>query len=216
MFDVLKMIEKNEDFNIEETFSNSNPLATMKLFIEYTITVCNYSYNTNGFKKLINYPPDFKFDLIIIDMTIGSCLYPLIQRFNYPPTIGITAFLLPPFLSDTFGNDIHPSYLPFYMLQYTEHMNFHQRVINYVMTRLDSFTKQTYQMQKLEKVARRIFGDNMDSMQSLERHISLLLCNINNALHYPQPLTPNIIPVGGLHIKAANNLSKVGVNTIQY
>lgn len=180
----------------------------MKLFINYIHAVCNHSYHSKGFRTLLDYPPDFKFDLIIIDMTLSSCFYPLIQRFNFPPTIGSTAFLLPPFLSGTFGNGLHPSYIPFYQLDYTQDMTFLQRLVNYVLTYADYILKQTYEMYELEKLARKTFGD-VDSMQSLERHISFLLCNVNTAFNQPQSFTANIIPVGGLHIKPAKKLPSV-------
>uniref|UniRef100_A0A6P7FXA7 UDP-glucuronosyltransferase 2B19-like isoform X2 n=1 Tax=Diabrotica virgifera virgifera TaxID=50390 RepID=A0A6P7FXA7_DIAVI len=55
-------------------------------------------------------------------------------------------------------------------------------------------------------LAKEIFGEQIDSLDSLENLISLLLCNLMQGFSHPQPLSPNIIPVGGLHIKPAKTL----------
>lgn len=45
------------------------------------------------------------------------------------------------------------------------------------------------------------FGKGLDPIQDLENHLSLLLTNLDPILNQPQPITPNIIQVAGLHIK---------------
>ncbi|XP_018569262.1 UDP-glucuronosyltransferase 2B7 [Anoplophora glabripennis] len=202
--DVMKELEKSEDLNIEESFMNKNVISIMKTFFDFSCLICSHSYHSKGFHTLLNYPSDFKFDLIIIDMSMSACFYPFIQKFKYPPTIGTTAFLLPPHLSGVFGNELHPSYIPFYHLQFTEDMSFFERVVNYVVTYANYLTE-TYLKNELEKLARETFPD-MNSMQTLERHISLLLCNLNFVVNQPQSVTSNIIPVGGLHIKPSKKL----------
>ncbi|KAJ8951902.1 hypothetical protein NQ318_019881 [Aromia moschata] len=200
---VLETLGKSIDM---ENFVRMSPLPFMKMYVEYTTAVCNYSYQTEGVKTLLNYPSDFKFDLIILDVTLSTCFYPLIQRFGYPPTIGETAFLLPSFVSSNFGNHLHPSYLPTFFVDYADDMGFFQRVANYLFTYGDAVVRQRYEMREMEEIVKPIFGTNVDSMSSLMRRMTLLLCNLNPALTYPQPLPPNIIPVGGLHVREAKKL----------
>lgn len=52
-----------------------------------------------------------------------------------------------------------------------------------------------------------VYGPNIKSFEEIERDISLLLVNIDGTSNYPQTLPPNVIPVGGLHIKPGKNLT---------
>jgi hypothetical protein len=45
-----------------------------------------------GLNTLLNYPDDFKFDLVLYDYTVGPCLLGLIKKFNYPTVVGVSAF----------------------------------------------------------------------------------------------------------------------------
>ncbi|KAJ8951901.1 hypothetical protein NQ318_019880 [Aromia moschata] len=202
---ILEAFGRNDQL-VLENFAVVGPLKFMKLFVDYGLVACNHSYHTEGLKTLLDYPKEFKFDLIILDVTVSACFCPLIQRFGYPPTIGATAFLLPPYLSAPFGNHLHPSYLPIYFSNYGDNMNFLQRVVNYLFTYTDVILRWNYETQEVEKIARRSLGEGMDSMSSLMSRMTLLLCNLDPALTYPQPLPPNIIPVGGLHVKDSKKL----------
>nr|QIK00370.1 UDP-glycosyltransferase [Xylotrechus quadripes] len=203
---ILETLSQHRDFDLEENLPNLTPLKYMGVYSDYCIIVCNHTYHSNGLKTLLNYPKDFKFDLIILDATLTTCTYPLIQRFGYPPTVGMTALLLPSALSFSFGNVLQPSYLPIFVAEYTENMSFFQRVLNYVYTHLEIFNKKYFERWHLEKIVKNALGEGVDPMEVLERHVSLLLCNLNPAVGYPQPLTPNIIPVGGLNVKPAKEL----------
>ncbi|KAJ8924193.1 hypothetical protein NQ315_006984 [Exocentrus adspersus] len=203
--DVLSKVAESKAIDIEAS-PHQNLYQLMTSFNAYVYATYKYLYLSKGFQQILNYPKGVKFDLIIMDVTLGPCLYPLIEMFGYPPTIGITAFLLPPFLSHSFGNNLPASYLPYYHLNYMQDMSFFQRVVNYLVINVDLLYKKTYEAQQLEELVNEAFGKGKRSLIELERHISLLLCNINTALHYPQPLTPNIIPVGGLHAKPPKQL----------
>ncbi|KAJ8951903.1 hypothetical protein NQ318_019882 [Aromia moschata] len=201
----LDLLLQNEDLDLK-SFSDLQPIPFMRALINYSLKVCNHSYHTRGFKTLLSYPRDFRFDLIIIEVTQNACLYPLIQRFGYPPSIAATAFLLPPYAAANFGNQLYTSYLPAYFSDYGGDMGFLQRLANHVFTYADATVRWDYEMQTIEKMARRVFGEDMDSMARLMRHMTVMLCNLDPVVTHPQPLPPNIVPVGGLHVKRAKKL----------
>lgn len=89
---------------------------------------------SKGLDIIRNYPDDFKFDLVLNDYTIGSCLLGLLPKFNYPPLIGISAFSIPPYTKDLVGGDkIGFTEAPFYTLNYDIDMNILQRLHNAVV-----------------------------------------------------------------------------------
>lgn len=114
MFDA---IMPGGEFSPEDMLSSS-VLSNMLVFYDYCVISCDFALHSEGLQKLLNYPEDFKFDAILFDLTNSPCLLPLMKRFHYPLSIAITAFLLPHYLSQQFGNDIYPAYLPSYLVDY--------------------------------------------------------------------------------------------------
>ncbi|EFA05873.2 UDP-glucuronosyltransferase 2B31-like Protein [Tribolium castaneum] len=196
--------ELDDSFDINEMGTYS-PAQMMLEFESWSLFSCEKALKTQGLQKLLGYPAD-SFDLIIFDVTTGSCFYPLIQKFNYPPSIAVTAFLLPTYVAHNFGNHLYPSYIPWYGLQYTSEMSFVERVWNFIFTYADVVRRKISLYQKEHSMAKEIFGENIPSMEELERHISLVLANTDPILDFPQPVPPNIIPVGGLHTRKSKDL----------
>lgn len=170
---------------------------------------CQHDFGTKGLRTLLNYPKDFKFDLIIFDVTLGQCLYPLIERFNNPPVIGTTPFLLPSFLSHAFGNPLQSAYSPFNASPFSDRMSFKERLLNFIYTYGEVLYRKYIAIPDETKLARQYFGENIRSFEEVERNISLLLSNYDPILLYPIDLPPNIIPCGGIQIKPPKPLPKV-------
>ncbi|CAG9860632.1 unnamed protein product [Phyllotreta striolata] len=61
-------------------------------------------------------------------------------------------------------------------------------------------------MPQWNAMAKETFGKDTEDIQTIEKHIPVLLANLMLGFHYSQPLTPNIIPVGGLHIRSPKGL----------
>ncbi|XP_050501045.1 UDP-glycosyltransferase UGT5-like isoform X4 [Diabrotica virgifera virgifera] len=206
--------QKTEKGFVEELDHEMDYLAFFEMtvfkhfmgFVDYSLISCNYILHSDALKTILNYPKDYRFDLIIFDNTCGPCTLPLIQRFHYPPAVEVTAFLLPQIVSENFGNNVALSYIPYSLAEFGKVTTFLQRLKNFYWIRAEGLVRKYYLNNVVEGQAKEIFGKQMDSLDSLENHISLLLCNLMQGFNHPQPLTPNIIPVGGLHIKPAKKL----------
>ncbi|KAL1513968.1 hypothetical protein ABEB36_003302 [Hypothenemus hampei] len=189
-------------FNKSEHLTSS-PLRRMYLNHEYNWAICNRTYHSKGFNELWNYPDNFTFDLILMDITFGPCLYPLIERFGRPYTIGFTPSALTPYLSEKFGN---PSYSISPLLDPEDpNASFLYRVYNYLFTKLEILFKSHVDTLSLQYLANRMLNRTFN-FYDLERSISLLFVNEYPFLNEPKSLTPNIIPIGGLHIKKEEEL----------
>lgn len=88
---------------------------------------------TAGFQTLLSYPDNFRFDLVITDMTSTNCLLGFVHKFNYPPLMAVSPFGHPPHLNAFVGGHHYYSYSPHYILPYTQKMNFFQRFTNFLV-----------------------------------------------------------------------------------
>lgn len=195
----------HEDLNMNE-YASYGPVQSLYEFQQYCVVLCGQILETNGLKHLLEYPSN-AFDLLILDITANSCLYPLIHKFNYPPTVGVTAFLLPPYLSNNFGNLVASTSIPWYGLPYTGEMSFMERFWNSVFVYGELIFRNLKQYSEEYNLAKEKFG-KIPSMAELERHISILLSNTDPLLDLPRSLSPNIIPVGGLHTRPSKAVSE--------
>lgn len=88
---------------------------------------------TEGFRTLVNYPNDFRFDLVLYDFAIGPCFLPFLHKFNYPPLVAITAYGQPSFMNQLIGGHHYYAYNPHIMLEFDDKMTFGQRFYNFLV-----------------------------------------------------------------------------------
>lgn len=93
---------------------------------------CTEILKSDGFHTLLSYPNDFRFDLIVFDMTQGDCLLGFMHKFNYPPLMAVTAFSQPPYLSSYVGGHHYYAYTPHYNFLFGKNMDFYQRFSNFI------------------------------------------------------------------------------------
>lgn len=60
-------------------------------------------------------------------------------------------------------------------------------------------------------MARKVFGSDYPYMGDLEKKTLIALVNTHPSIDFPEPLSPNIIPVAGLQIKEPKPLPKVAL-----
>lgn len=111
-------------------YADQSPLEAILDVPSLFTVICEGVLASKGLDVIVNYPKDFKFDVIIYDFTFGPCLVPLVTRFNYPPVVSISAFANPPYTTDIIGGQNYPAYVPYYSLDYPVEMTFIQRANN--------------------------------------------------------------------------------------
>jgi glucuronosyltransferase len=99
---------------------------------------CDGIIASKGLDIILNYPNDFKFDVVIHDYTCSPCLLPLIHKFNYPPLVSVTAFSNPPGTPHLTGGQIYSSFVPHYVTNYPQVMSFAQRAHNIYLHAVDA------------------------------------------------------------------------------
>lgn len=114
---------------------NANRITSgARALIDYAVKNCDTIYKTKGgWETILSYPDNFKFDVVIYDFTFGPCLLPIIQKFNYPSVIGVTAFLNPPYTTNLIGGIKYPGYVPHFLANLPQHMTFSERIYNLLL-----------------------------------------------------------------------------------
>ncbi|KAG5667689.1 hypothetical protein PVAND_015661 [Polypedilum vanderplanki] len=128
--------ENHENYDIVKYSQevNKNKFAAATFLAEYAVKSCEaIAASSHGLDIILDYPNDFKFDLVINDFTAGPCFLPLIQKFNYPSVIGVSAFLNPTYTDFVIGGHKHPAYVPHFLLNFPQIMSFYQRAYNFAI-----------------------------------------------------------------------------------
>lgn len=120
------------------SFINIGAYDTVPATYQYGLKQAEFIVASKGFKQLLDYPVDFKFDLIINDYSLGPHLLGFVHKFGYPPVIGITAFLNVPIVLDFMSNSYFPALVPYYSTLYSTNMSFLQRFDNTIIFAFDT------------------------------------------------------------------------------
>lgn len=68
---------------------------------------------SDAVRKLLAYPRDFHFDLVLHDYTCGGAgLVPFVHRFNGTPMVVVTPFSYPSYTSFFVGGNQYYGYIP--------------------------------------------------------------------------------------------------------
>lgn len=162
---------------------------------------------SKGLQTLLQYPDDFKFDLIVYDFSSFPSILGFAHKFQYPPIVGVSAFMNPPNIYDAAGNPIFASLKPYYATTYTPVMNFFQRSLNLLYYVIDNLSRKK-DVEKNQHIMNKIFGNDVPNSRDLEQMIDVFLVNIHPSIDVPEPLLPNVIPIGGLQVKQPKEAPK--------
>uniref|UniRef100_A0A1B0CVV0 UDP-glucuronosyltransferase n=1 Tax=Lutzomyia longipalpis TaxID=7200 RepID=A0A1B0CVV0_LUTLO len=200
---------QDEDFVKEWDFlgmGKLNPYLQMIIFLDFPVLTAKGCLKSTGFQQLLNYPDDFKFDLIIYDFLADAVLLPFAQKFNNPPVIALTAFYAVEYTVPVVGGTFSPSFVP-YIFGAADLDTFCSRLNNFIISHLDYFLRKHYVMPKVNKLIRKELPWAKD-VRELNQMAKIVLLNKHPALDLIEPTLPNVISVGGLQIKRNKGLPK--------
>ena len=208
------VIEKVYD-KIEESEYDYVSMSTQSVFdnlfiwFQWGQEACEFGMASKGAQKLMALKDKEIFDLIIIDLTIEECFLGFVPFFGNPPVIAITAYVSPPWFSTFVGNPQLLSYTNSYVLPFTDHMSFFQRMTNFIIHNSLLYYRKFHHLPAMDNIAQKYFGKSAPLPSEIENNISLVMVNTHFSMDYPRPLVPAMITVGGLHVNPGRELPKV-------
>jgi len=103
------------------------------------------------------------------------------------------------------------SFVPDEFLEYTDKMNFSQRIYNTVLGTLKHVGRQLFHLPRQNAALHKYFNytDSLPSVWELEYKPSLVLLNTHLSFSYPKPLMPNYVQVDGMYVKPPKKFPRV-------
>ena len=202
----------NFDF---ESYAEMSALEMSSFSYEWGCNICEEELRSAGAQQLLNYSSTERFDLIITEAGWGECFFGFIHKFGSPPVVATSGAGIPSWISLMTGNPENPSYMPNYLLPYTSHMTFFERIFNFVIHITTTSLYQYSYIPKQEAIARKYFKEDLPRFMDVSKNFSIILVNTLVGLDDPRPLLPSVIPIGGMHIdEKPDPLTKVVIITL--
>lgn len=185
---------------------HKKPLDLLRFLDEFSILCCKAGIKSKGFKQLMDYPKELKFDLFMSDYMFGPCLASLLMhRFGNPPYIPSAPYNALATSSPLIGSYAYSGTIPNHSYDVPVAMTFWERLQNWFYDLYEIISKDVYLYPESDAIIKQIFP-NAPSAKDLQSSIRLLFINTNPLIQYKEPLMPNVIPVGGMQIQKSKPL----------
>lgn len=181
--------------------SQVTSIEWVRITYEFSVAGCEIVIKSEEFKQLMDYPPDFKFDLVIVESIGCECLFGAIPRFGSPPIISMNALQVPIWTLWQSGTPYFPSHMPYIYSFSTDHMTFAERFYNSLYSVHGNYLYHSQYIPEMNRVARSYFGQDFPPIEDYQQRISFVLANFHPSLDYPWAFTPTLIPIAGIQVK---------------
>ncbi|GAB0099854.1 hypothetical protein DMENIID0001_157440 [Sergentomyia squamirostris] len=203
---VYELLYQNpEDLNLMD-FGHSSDVATVIEVQDFYMNTLKGIRMSKGYHQLLAYPDDFKFDLVIYDFLALPLLLGFYHKFGQPPMIALTAFSGIGATNVAAGSSFYPSYIPYHFGSGFKE-TFSGRIKNFFMYFFDHYYRHYHTLPAIHAIIRDDFP-NLPPLEQLEQQIRLTLINYSPAIHIPEPILPNVIPIAGMHMQKVKPLNK--------
>lgn len=184
--------------------SELGPWEMLSTFAEYFVHSEEMAANSVALEAVMNYPKDFKFDLIIYDYLGPMALLVLADRFPEARLMGASAY--PP-VEYTDQVTKAPNFSSFVPNIYNDEVKdtFSSRLNSFLLYVANEAYKYFAHYPRTEKLLKKKFALNR-SLNEIVDSTRIQLANYNPVMDTSVPVMPSVIPVGGLQIEDAKRL----------
>ncbi|XP_055304709.1 UDP-glycosyltransferase UGT5-like [Sitodiplosis mosellana] len=148
---------------------------------------------------------DRHFDVVIANLFVGDAMMALGQYYN-APIIAFSTTIPSKWTSDLVGLSHFSSHVPNIISGFSDKMNFWERVTNSLEYWFEDIATVLYYRPKQQKLLEEYWPNKTDvpRLDQVLRNISLVFVNSHVTLTTPQPLAPNLIEIGGIHVNQSS------------
>ncbi|KAG8274418.1 UDP-glucuronosyltransferase 1-1 [Homalodisca vitripennis] len=198
-----KMADGGGQMTLEvfKSFLDASPVGAAKVLWSYTDVVLGNTFKDENIKKLID--SNENFDLVVLEtLFTQEAVVAFGHRFK-APVVNVHTFGSFGPVNSVSGNPLSLAYIPDYSFPYSDRMSLYERFLNaYSVLSSLHYYYSTY-LPRQEAIARSAFKDpSMPPLVDMLLNTSLTVTNINPYAHYSHPNSPNVVPVGGIHLSS--------------
>ncbi|CAG9806948.1 unnamed protein product [Chironomus riparius] len=196
---------KNDQLFDGFDFRKMSPFDMMKFIYSMgDVTVDTYLSHPNV-QKLMRSGESF--DICILENFNTEAMMGLVDKFNCT-LITYTTFVVVTWIDDMAGNISPASYVPHPFLDYTDKMPFTERLINAMTFNIEKLLYHFDHLPKQQKLFKKYFPDALRSLDEIRSNSAIIFMNNHVSASSPRPYLPNMIEVGGIHVRPAKPLPK--------
>ncbi|XP_034253455.1 UDP-glucuronosyltransferase 2B15-like [Thrips palmi] len=161
--------------------------------------LCRRVFETQHFKDVMSGKYG-KFDVVFTEIFGSDCWSVVAYKLNLPLISVVTA---PDFawMHERVGSVDNPSYIITPDEPVAGKMSFLERAMNTYTYLMKRYKHKTILNDGADAVVRQFFGADTPPINELVRRTSLVLVNRHVSVNPAVPVTPNVVHVGGLHLK---------------
>ncbi|CAH0555379.1 unnamed protein product [Brassicogethes aeneus] len=196
--------KEKEQINLFD-FANTPPVITLFGMNGLGNEVTDLTFAHPNVQKLLK-DKNEKFDSVIVEQFVNDAMKYFAYHFNAPlvsfSTVGANAWVNP-----LVGNPAPPSFVPEIFLSYSSRMSFVERLKNTLFSVISELNRHLIFFPAQNRILHKYYPDAPD-LKDLLYNNSLILLNSHVSTNPPVPLLPNMIDIGGFHVKPAKTLPK--------
>lgn len=181
-------------------------LFTNQWFIaDHQLKLCREGQKLPQVQALLK--SDIKFDAVFTEIFGADCDVGFAYHFK-APLLSIMSSSHLPWSYDRVGGPDNPSYIPTIVTRTTGKMNFKERMINTLYYVYFKLAWKYYSEWPADKLLKENFGPDTPYINDIIYNTSMVFVNGHFTLDGPRPLVPNMVEIGGVHIKEPRPISK--------
>lgn len=176
------------------------------MFPNFLKELADYSLSSENVQKFIK-RYDLHFDLVINEEFFHDSHLMFAHKFK-APTVTISTYGTSDFFDRQMGLLTPSSHVPHSMLSYSDNMSFFERWYSAMFSTIDYFMRRFAHLPRQTEVAQKHFSHlaPLPTLDELLKNISVILVYTHRSVSYPRPAMPNLINIGGAHIKPTKPL----------
>lgn len=189
--------------NVTEDTGPVDPITGLRNLCRMNHRVCEATFEHPQVRELIRRTGRNSFDVVFTEAFATDC-FAVFAHYYDAPLVSVRTSDYSPQLNRRVANPQHPAYLVNHLLTYAGHsMSFGQRLVNTLATHFGAVGYHAFSDGPSTELARRHFGADTPPVPDIvRRRTALVLVNGHQtSFTQPRPLGPNVIEVGGIHIK---------------
>ncbi|XP_050521168.1 UDP-glucosyltransferase 2-like [Daktulosphaira vitifoliae] len=203
--------------------STAFPSVTNKIGIDLVLNVLSNTHISQMFissvqlkfcRETIKLPQvqgmlksDIKFDVVFTEIFGSDCDVGYAYYYKAPLISMMSSGILP-WSYDRVGGPDNPSYIPLMIMPTSGKMDFTQRLKNTIYYVYFKIVWKIFSEWPADKFLKESFGPETPYINDILYNTSMVFVNNHFSLDGPRPLVPNMVEIGGIHIKHPQPIPK--------